>query len=346
MSNDFAPHEQDGIPTTASACASEGLSTVAYLTGKAFKNVSPTKRKTKKNNKLATILSLPIIRTYEGAQLVELEGIKFQPEKRPGGIRGPIKDFSKESRHRLMRRMAKINQDEAGLPDFLHLTYPAEWSQDWWVWKRDLDTFLKAVIRKWPDVWGPWRLEFQERGAPHFHLLLWDGPGVEGIRRYDRRKRKVKYVAVSGKKSSKNKEIFDWISGTWYRVVGSGDKRHLEAGTKIEPIETWRGVVHYVSKYLAKLPDGNFVPVDYTGRFWGVIQKDRWKIVIHEDVLPEAAWFRVRRVLEKRRRSHGAKKRKLWESTPLSTYMDGKDSDRLIKWALESLDDPGRRAPF
>jgi hypothetical protein len=104
--------------------------------------------------------------------------------------------------------------------------------------------------------------------------------------------------------------------------------------------------VHYVSKYLAKLPEGNFVPVDYTGRFWGVIQKNIWKITVHEIVPPEAAWFRLRRVLEKRRRLFGAKKRKLEERTTLKTYMDFENSRRLIQWALESMDDSCRRAPF
>ena len=335
------------LPAPASASASEGLSTVAYLTGDSSPDLLINNNLSSNSNTLPLILSLPRIYTYEGAQLVELETTKYRPEKRLlAGTRERIEDFSKESRYRLMKLMAKINADKAGLPDFLTLTYPDQWSRDWRVWKRDLDTFLKALVRKWPDVWGPWRLEFQERGAPHFHMLLWDGPGVEGMKRYDRKTGKIGYFAIPGTKSKRNKVIFEWTSETWYRIVGSGDKEHLKAGTGIEPIATWGGVVHYLSKYLVKLPEGNFVPVDYTGRFWGVIRKDKWKITVHEIVPSEVVWFRVRRVLEKWRRLHGAKKRRLEERTVLTTYMDPKDSARLIEWACQSSDHSSRRAPF
>lgn len=279
--------------------------------------------------------------------MLELDGLKYRPEKRDlSGKRGAIEDFSKKSRFRFMRLMATIDGEAAGLPDFVALTYPDEWSRDWRVWKRDRDAFTKALVRKWPNVWGPWRLEFQQRGAPHFHLLLWDGPGVEGMKRYDRRIRKMSWLPVPGTKSAKNKEIFEWISATWYRIVASGDEKHLKAGTRIEPIETWGGVIYYISKYLAKLQEGNFVPVDYTGRFWGVIQKDRWKVRMLEEQVPEAAWYRMRRVLEKRRIALGGRKRKLEERTCLSTFIDFKEGARLLRWALESLDDSSRRAPF
>jgi hypothetical protein len=348
MLNESLIAARDGtLPADASADASEGLSTAAYPTESYYPNLSSLHQTFNNNKHLPSIRPLPLIRTYEGAPLVELEGIKGPPSKLPfTRKRGQIGDFSKDSRYRLMKLMAKINGDKAGLPTFLTLTYPAEWSEDWRVWKRDLDAFRKAVVRRWPNVWGPWRLEFQKRGAPHFHLLLWDGPELERISRYDRKRKKVKYFAIPRAKSGKNAEIFDWFSETWYRIVDSGDKGHLQAGTKVEPLATWGGVVHYVSKYLAKLPEGNFVPVVHTGRFWGVIQKEKWKIEAHEMIPPEIAWFRARRVFEKWRRLHGAKRRKLQEKTNLTTYINFNDSARVIEWALASVDDPGRRAPF
>ena len=56
------------------------------------------------------------------------------------------------------------------------------------------------------------------------------------------------WLPIPGTKNAKNKEIFEWISATWYRIVGSGDEKHLKAGTRIEPIETWGGVIYYICK--------------------------------------------------------------------------------------------------
>jgi hypothetical protein len=161
--------------------------------------------------------------------------------------------------------------------------------------------------RHWPDVWGVWRLEFQERGAPHFHCLLWDGPKLEAVEAWSQKEKKIRIFAAPG--SEHNKQIFDWFSQTWFEVCGTGDPKHLAAGTKCEPIQSWNGVVHYASKYLAKLPDGNFAPVDFTGRFWGVFQAAKWKTCTYEKSVSEAEFHMLRRVLRKKReRAIGKKK--------------------------------------
>ena len=87
-------------------------------------------------------------------------------------------------------------------------------------------------------------MEPQRRGAPHFHLLLW------GLRR--------------------SAHLLRWVSLTWYEVVGSGDGRHLQAGTRVEALRSWKGVMSYAAKYSAKmveeLPEG----WEHVGRWWGI----------------------------------------------------------------------------
>lgn len=157
-------------------------------------------------------------------------------------VRGKIKGFSRASRRRLMRSLAKVNKGEK--PQFVTLTYPSEWPDDPKEWKKQIERFNKRMKYRFPKYAAFWKLEFQKRGAPHFHMLVWGLP----------------------KQSMK-----DFIALHWYEVVGSGDEKHLRAGTQIQRIRSWRGVMAYASKYLGKSQeDNNDQPV---GRFWGIYNR-------------------------------------------------------------------------
>jgi hypothetical protein len=62
----------------------------------------------------------------------------------------------------------------------------------------------------------------------------------------------------------------NFIAEHWYQVVGSGDLKHLKAGTQIQRIRSWRGVMAYASKYLGKSQEAVASPV---GRFWGIFNR-------------------------------------------------------------------------
>lgn len=178
--------------------------------------------------------------------LVELQGYpsrsKGSDHKR--APRGEIAGFSPASRKRLMRLTASFK--EKSLPVFITLTYPTEWNPDPLVWKRDLDTFLKALARKFPTYSAIWKLEPQKRGAPHFHLLVFSPDGKPFV----------------GK---------DWVASKWNRVV-KGDEKHFKAGTRVESIRSKRGTMFYVAKYMCKsdaMPEG----WEKVGRWWGVMNR-------------------------------------------------------------------------
>lgn len=182
---------------------------------------------------------------YDGGCVVEARRERIVTGRHyGGGLRGKVTSFSGSSRRRLMRLVGVIDQ-RGEPPLFVTLTYPGEWPKDGRVWKRHLAAFDKRLRRAFPDVGFIWRLEAQRRGAPHFHLLVWG----------------VGYL-----------ELLAWAGPAWYEVVDSGDTRHLRAGTQVQWIRSWHGVMSYASKYLGKvgepLPDG--VGWESVGRFWGV----------------------------------------------------------------------------
>ena len=176
---------------------------------------------------------------------------KFQPsEDKPK--RGKISAFGRKSQSRLRQQMAKI-PDSAWFSAFLiTLTYPAEFPditsegvfRD--VYKRDLDVIKKRIQRIW-DCSGFWVLEFQERGAPHYHFVCFD---ID---------------------PSKLTKFQAWLAKAWFDVVGSGSIDHLKAGTSVELPRTPAKARNYIAKYASK--DGSKLDGVFTGRYWGTMNR-------------------------------------------------------------------------
>lgn len=160
-----------------------------------------------------------------------------------GGRRGVVVGFSESSKRSLRRKLMAVPWQkyaessrfaESGRAYFITLTYPAIWSEDWQVWKRDLDVFLHRLKRRFAQLQGLiWKLEYQRRGAPHFHIVAFFASRVEkGFLR-------------------------SWLAPGWFESVGSGDANHLLAGTSADPVYIdHRGVsalMAYMCKYLQKM---------------------------------------------------------------------------------------------
>jgi hypothetical protein len=126
-----------------------------------------------------------------------------------------------------------------GLRVLLTLTYPGQFSTDGREVKRHWANMRRWLSRR--GVAGAWFMEFQERGAPHFHCFLTgEVPKCE-------------------------------VAAAWYQIVGSGDHRHARAGTRIEVLREVHAAGAYAAKYLKK-QEQKEVPEGFSdvGRFWGL----------------------------------------------------------------------------
>lgn len=224
-------------------------------------------------------VSPPSARVALGGEVVHISaGYHASKAKRGGGLRGTVSEFSRASRKRLMELFASIDKRGQQLPLFITLTYPGK--PELWEhftpddWKRHLDNFCKRLQRAYSHSTIIWRLEFQTRGAPHYHLLLFGVP----------------FVAA------------DWVARAWWEVVGSGDPDHLQAGTEVRRCRSWRQAGAYVSKYLAKAGE---CPVDFPGRFWGIRGRQFLPVEFVDVVLDLPQFYRLRRVLSRWVKSRG-----------------------------------------
>jgi hypothetical protein len=171
------------------------------------------------------------------------------PARRAGGLRDKVRGFSRTSRRNFLRRLASINRSAfkafRGRMIFVTLTYPHECPEDPDICKRHLKPFRKRLKRKFGDFAAFWRMGIQERGAWHFHLLLFVGPSI---------------VSVG--------ELRRFISASWHEVTRKVSEVHLRAGTRVDVVKRWKQATSYVERYMAKpeeFPEGL-----QTGRIWGV----------------------------------------------------------------------------
>lgn len=219
------------------------------------------------------------VKIAEGGQLVEIKRkLGNKPDelgKKSGDV---IEGYSRESRNRFIKILLSINYTSMGAPFFYTLTYPGEFSNDPRTWKRDLSAFIRRLKREYPDLCGTWRLEPQKRGAPHFSGFLWGCDDLD---------------TQIGK---------EWFSRQWFEVVGSGDQKHLRAGTGISKELMIETRIFYLAKYQTKAEKGGVKQeFDYpVGRYWGLFERKKLAIKTEEFEIDRALYFKLRRVMKKK----------------------------------------------
>jgi hypothetical protein len=175
------------------------------------------------------------------------QSIIEQWQGRAGQGRGAIHEFSRRSRNRLLRLGARLRSDVGGL--MLTFTYRAN-MQDHAQAKNHLTLLSKWLVYHFPQAACIWRLEYQLRGAIHFHIL------ALGVSFIDQ----------------------DKLTAYWQELTSD------DSYPDIKPIRSRRKVMSYISKYIAKMEqselprdDSGFISLPYsenfTGRFWGVFNR-------------------------------------------------------------------------
>lgn len=218
---------------------------------------------------------------------------------------GIIRGWSARSRARMVATMAELDLAPLlwaeGAPAMVTLTYPGDWERvapDGPTTKAHLRTFFERYKRAWGEPWrGIWKLEFQRRGAPHYHLLMVPPSGLAGTQRraeYEAKRAlwESSDPATRGPSPRWRSAVGDgkrfraWLSETWADIVGHPDPeeraRHVLAGTGVDFTEGDRArdpkrAAVYFGKH------GSFAAKDYqhkvpklwedsgltVGRFWG-----------------------------------------------------------------------------
>ena len=252
---------------------------------------------------------------------------------------GVIRVFSNRSRGRMMRYVASV--DWAGLryddERFVMATwtYPDDW-RNVAPTPAAVIEHLNSMAKKFKRDTGRtlrcvWVREFQRRGAPHFHLLVCVPERIKG------------------------RTFAEWQSQAWYETVGSGDERHLRAGTRVDyeaglraSIDPKRAAAYfagYTTKdktYQAVAPEGWVNDNGSIGAFWGRrgLQTATAEVALTTDDVTE-----IKRII---RRMIRAQKRTSPRRVPrqvTTTYVAADTGEAIDQAAWEQLT-PRRRSRY
>lgn len=194
------------------------------------------------------------------------------PRRETKHIRGKVSVFSRKSRKRLLEKLARTKDTK--MPRiFLTLTYQSNMT-DPQKGKHHLRAFLERVRRLFPKASAFWRLEFQKRGAVHFHFIFFNLPYWKA----------------------------DDIRKVWSEIIDEDNPR-----IEIETCRSKRKSTYYVSKYMAKpsrdaLVSLSNAPYPHVGRHWGVFNKDEIpmaELVLYEFFGDSKSFWDLKRAITK-----------------------------------------------
>jgi hypothetical protein len=182
--------------------------------------------------------------------------------------RKPVVSWSDKSRSRMVERLATLDYSpfdiEGTTLAFLTLTYPGDWLAVAST-ASDSKKHLRALQKRFERSFGRpffavWKMEFQHRGAPHFHLLAPIPIGVQ---------------------------FHEWLSIAWTEIVNHPNPeekaKHLLAGTGTDyakgiNADNPQRISFYFSKHSSankgpkeyqNIPPTEWIKAGSVGRFWG-----------------------------------------------------------------------------
>jgi hypothetical protein len=111
--------------------------------------------------------------------------------------------------------------------------------------------------------------------------------------------------------------IQEWFAVMWYEIVGSGEPRHLAAGTGVETVKSVRGVFAYAAKYLAKVEDDPATEYESIGRCWGIMGREHlpWATIVEMSLSYEQG-VRLKRAAVRYLKSRRDKKKRYHSRAP------------------------------
>lgn len=157
-----------------------------------------------------------------------------------------ITSFSKNSRSRLLKIFSEISLSEFRKIYFVTLTYHHDWPDEPKKLKRQLDNYIKRLSRINVNLHYLWRLEYQKRGAPHFHFI---------------------FLIPKKWETFREGRFLDDVKNHWLEIKECSCSSCRSYAVKSEELVSYRKALYYVSKYVGKVDES--LVNKAIGRRWG-----------------------------------------------------------------------------
>lgn len=229
-----------------------------------------------------------------------------------------VSEWSRKSRANMTRCLSELDYapitDQVGTPAMVTTTYGRDWqtvAPSGRAVKRHLRTFFKRFRRAWGfDVPYLWKLEFQRRGAPHFHMFFIPPTGTALCSCCDQ------MLPFHDRRPGQG-----WLAHQWADVVGHDDHlvdqggnterdKHRKAGVGVDYKEgarctdpkrlavyfTKHGGAAGGKEYQHQVPFEWRTATNGPGRFWGHVGLKR---IRSEAYVGQETFVQVRRTLRR-----------------------------------------------
>lgn len=199
-----------------------------------------------------------------------------RPGRAAGGVRSAITGFSRRARRALLVSLNSIDSLKAPAEQwvFVTLTYHrADVSP--WQCKEHFDRFSDRFAKRFKKtVQTVWKLEPQERGTPHLHLLIHLDPGVD------------------------HESCREFTKKVWHELADPDSPEHLKVmefkalserharRDFWQPLKSWNQVAGYAAKYFSKPVTADWA---FPGRYWGIRNRRQLPRCIRVVELSDAA---------------------------------------------------------
>lgn len=223
---------------------------------------------------------------------------------------GDIQEFSYKSRSRMLKRINQVDPERTHLLYHVTLTYPERFPTDGETHKTDLDVFIKRIKRMFgKQVELLWKLEFQSRGAPHYHILLFipDEYSLYYLR--------------------------EWFKRNWREVAQRFWDEKIENHKRVscDPVDCLRKAGFYLSKYLTKKEDDT--PPNQ-GRYWGCTRN--WGDLIEKYVkLTGEQLIYFRRYMKRYLKGNSRIQKILTAPMNVTVFAHWKVTMQLLEWVKQ-----------
>lgn len=170
-----------------------------------------------------------------------------EPPPSPDIIERASREQSVRSRLRSAFALGNAETSWLAMATLTYRVNPADYASVRDDWTR----FKDRLRKKWKSPeWG-WILEFQRRGAAHFHVFLGSGgelgKGLNSEATVTRKRKGQETEILAG-------PIANWISETWIDIVGDNDPKFLkfQRGGIVEKMRSPDAAGRYAAKEAAK----------------------------------------------------------------------------------------------
>ena len=218
-----------------------------------------------------------------------------------GSGRKGIAKFSMKSRKRFYEFLQSIYWDKYDQNRIFEitLTYHVKFPLDGKEVKKHIHSLRKNIMDKYPDTILIWKLEFQRRGAPHFHLIMIAPCDIElgdyqywnednQITYYDRETKTHHETGIAGFRA--------YIQTRWNTITAESIE-HFNSSIEVDHVRNPKGMPLYLAKYIAKEQKAHseyqhIVPEQYkdVGRFWGCYNREGLHIMKKKFLITESTY--------------------------------------------------------